>query len=219
MPERCVLYVDGFNFYYAIKKNAKATPIYLGWCDFGALARGFMLPPGSSLVGVKYFTAPVKEYGDKGGAKGGEAARQQAWLDAVRDIPDLVVVEGFYRRGDDDPDPHAKSKKRDEKQTDVNIAVALLVDAHLGAYDRALLLTGDQDQIPAVNAVTRVFGRRLDVWLPPNSPTPIPLAWQVLEREGVRTRAITAEMLGLSRLPEHSEAPSYWRAPPGPAKL
>lgn len=215
MSERCILYVDGFNFYYAIKKDTKATPIYLGWCNFDALARGFMLPPGSSLVGVKYFTAPVKEYGDKGG----EAARQQIWLDAVRAIPGLEVVEGFYRRGDDDPNPHAKSKKRDEKQTDVNIAVTMLVDAYRDVYDRALLLTEDQDQIPAVNAVTRVFGKRLDVWLPPNSPMRIPLAWQVLERDGVRTRAITADMLRRSRLPEHPKAPSSWRAPAGAPKL
>ena len=124
MPERCILYVDGFNFYYAIKRQKATIPIHLGWCDFSKLAKR-MAPPGASVLAVKYFTAPVGELGERGGAEGSEAARQTIWLDAVRTIKGIQVVEGFHRRGDDSFAPHAPKKKREEKQTDVNIAVML----------------------------------------------------------------------------------------------
>jgi len=66
MSERCILYVDGFNFYYAIKRQSRTVPIYLGWCDFGKLAQR-LIEPGASVRAVKYFTAPVAELGEPGG--------------------------------------------------------------------------------------------------------------------------------------------------------
>lgn len=220
MSERCILYVDGFNFYYAIKRQSPTVPIYLGWCDFGKLAQR-LIEPGASVRGVKYFTAPVAELGDPGGVAGGESARQAIWLDAVRTVPGIAVIEGFHRRGDDSSAPHAPKKKREEKQTDVNIAVNMLVDAAKNACDRLLLITADQDQIPAVTAVRREFGKHVDVWLPPTDGSRIPMAWQVVAaNDGVRVRVITTGMLSASRLLDRIEAdgrlieaPAIWRAP------
>jgi hypothetical protein len=214
------MYVDGFNFYYAIKRQSRTIPIHLGWCDFGKLAQR-MIEPGASIRAVKYFTAPVADLGEPGGVAGGESARQAMWLNAVRTMPGLTVIEGFHRRGDDSSAPHAPKKKREEKQTDVNIAVNMLVDAAKNVCNRLLLVTGDQDQIPAVTAVRREFGKPVDVWLPPTDGSRIPLAWQVIAaNEGVRVRVITAAMLSASRLPDRIEmqgqvieAPTIWRAP------
>ncbi len=36
------MYIDGYNFYYAIKKRLPSTQLHLGWCDFGRLAREMM---------------------------------------------------------------------------------------------------------------------------------------------------------------------------------
>jgi hypothetical protein len=220
MPELSIMYVDGFNFYYGIKRQSRTVPIHLGWCDFGKLAQR-MIEPGASVRAVKYFTAPVADLGDPGGAAGGESARQAIWLDAVRTIPGITVIEGFHRRGDDSSAPHAPKKKREEKQTDVNIAVSMLVDAAKNACDRLLLVTADQDQIPAVTAVRREFGKRVDVWLPPTDGSRVPMSWQVVAaNDGVRVRVITAEMLGASRLADRIEAhgrlieaPAIWRGP------
>jgi uncharacterized LabA/DUF88 family protein len=220
MPERCILYVDGFNFYYAIKRQSSTVPIHLGWCDFGQLAQR-LIEPGATVRAVKYFTAPVAELGEPGGVAGSESARQSICLDAVRTVPGIVVVEGFHRRGDDSSTPHAPRKKREEKQTDVDIAVSMLVDAAKDACDRLRLITADQDQIPAVTAVRREFGKRVDVWLPPTDGNRIPTSWQaVAANDGVRVRVITAETLSASRLPDRIEAhgrlikaPAIWRAP------
>ncbi|MGI8402482.1 MAG: hypothetical protein ACR2NS_12905 [Gemmatimonadaceae bacterium] len=96
MSEHCIVYVDGFNFYYAIKRHPATTPIYLGWCDFVLLASQFLLPENGRLMGIKYFTAPVGAYGQRGGTLGSEAARQQLWLDALRSSTDVEVIEGYH---------------------------------------------------------------------------------------------------------------------------
>lgn len=199
MPERCILYVDGFNFYYAIKRQKATIPIHLGWCDFGKLA-GRLIPAGAAVRAVKYFTAPVGQLGERGRVGGSEAARQAIWLEAVRTIPGIEVIEEFNRRGNDSPAPHAPTKKREEKQTDVNIAVTMLVDAAKNACDRMLLITADQDQTPAVAAVRRDFGKLIDVWLPPTDGSHVPVPWQaVATNKGIRVRAITTELLKVSR--------------------
>jgi uncharacterized LabA/DUF88 family protein len=209
MSERCILYIDGYNFYYAIKDHPETTPIYLGWCNFGALARRFMVGNDGSLVAIKYFTAPVGRLGSAGGPAGGEAARQQLWLDAVATIPELEIIYGYYTG--------ETPRSRKEKQTDVNLAVNAVSDAARDKCDRALLLTADKDQTPTVQAVTE-FGKRVDVWIPPNQDI---RSWAVVSAyPGARVRKLTPEMLRDSRLPERwmtngraLEAPRMWRAP------
>src|SRR4051812_5143960 len=90
------MYVDGYNFYYAIKRHPQVIALSAAWCDFRALATRFLLPPGSELVSIRYFTAPVGRYGAAGGPEGSEAARQAIWLAAVRTIPGLDIVEGIH---------------------------------------------------------------------------------------------------------------------------
>ncbi len=45
----------------------------------------------------------------------------------------------------------------EEKETDVNIALHLLRDAHQDRFDRALLISGDSDLVPAVRMVRALF--------------------------------------------------------------
>jgi uncharacterized LabA/DUF88 family protein len=53
--------------------------------------------------------------------------------------------------------------------TDVNIAVEILSDAYLDKYDTALLITGDSDLVPPINAVHNFFkNKRVVVAFPPN---------------------------------------------------
>ena len=50
---RTIVYIDGFNFYYAAVKH---TPYK--WLDFAAMLRA-LLQPHHLVTGIKYFTAPV----------------------------------------------------------------------------------------------------------------------------------------------------------------
>lgn len=193
------VYIDGYNFYYAIKNNA-AYGIHLGWCDFRALAASALAPAGYAIGRIKYFTAPVGKCQNEQG----ERDRQSVWLQALHTIPDLEVVAGFYQRGSDEPVVRSDKvvKNREEKQTDVNIAVHMVLDAvEDEGCDLFVLVTGDADQIPAVRAIAeRVRNpRKVQVWFPPGILS-FKLANIVSPR--ITCRELTAEELDRSRLPD-----------------
>ena len=52
--QRVIVYVDGFNFYYGLKKDARWKKYY--WLDIVRLFEMFMRP-NQELVAVKYFSA------------------------------------------------------------------------------------------------------------------------------------------------------------------
>ena len=52
--QRVIVYIDGFNFYFGLKHNAKWKKYY--WLDVVKLFESFMRP-NQELVAVKYFSA------------------------------------------------------------------------------------------------------------------------------------------------------------------
>jgi uncharacterized LabA/DUF88 family protein len=51
-------------------------------------------------------------------------------------------------------------RSSEEKQTDVNIALELFRLAYLDKYDRAVIISGDTDLIPAIKAVRATFPQK-----------------------------------------------------------
>jgi uncharacterized LabA/DUF88 family protein len=214
--ERTRVYVDGFNFYYAVK--AGDFPLGLAWCDFRKLAEQYMVAPGEKVDAIKYFTAPVEH---RYANRAGEERRQSRWLHAVETIRGLKVIHGFHQQHE--------LKRREEKQTDINIAVELLVDAMNGDCTHAILITGDIDQAPTVRAARErlPLARRVtvDVWIPPGVRF---AKWEKEAKErGFACREITPEMLATSRLPDRIttasgtviECLAEWKMPTGFAGL
>lgn len=183
------MYVDGPNFYYSIKDTG--TNIALGWCDFRKLAEQHFLEEDSILERISYFTAPVGDLG----WKDGEDQRQEKWITAVSTIKNLQTFRGYYM-GD-------VPKNRREKQTDVNIAIQLLLGAlKEDGYDTAILVSGDTDLIPAVLAVQRetLHKKSVQIYVPLREPSHY---WTDLAvTEGIVVKKITSDMLLDSRLPE-----------------
>jgi hypothetical protein len=128
----------------------------------------------------------------------------------------LEVVYGYHR-----PD---ELRRRKEKLTDVNIAVELLLGAtQYPAYDKAILISGDADLIPAVAAVTKRINepKLVDVWLPPSAARS-PNWDRRLDRARVRVREIDAATIVKSRFPDkisHKgkiiECDPRWKGPVG----
>ena len=52
---------------------------------------------------------------------------------------------------------HKQYKIPEEKQTDVNIAIKLFQTAIADTWDTALIISGDSDLIPAIEAVKKTF--------------------------------------------------------------
>lgn len=156
---RVAAYVDGFNLYFGLK--AKHGRKYL-WLDLQALATSLLLP-GQTLEQVTYFTARVRNDSDS-------KQRQSDYLDALVDHSPLVtVVDGRFQ----DKDRRCREcgatwTVYEEKETDVNIAVALVEDAVLDRYDTALLVSADSDLCPAVRSMKRLHPeKRIVAAFPP----------------------------------------------------
>lgn len=60
----------------------------------------------------------------------------------------------------------------EEKRTDVALATTLLMDAWNGVIDKAVIITNDSDQIPAISAVTKDLGLTVGVIFPTLSGSP-----------------------------------------------
>jgi uncharacterized LabA/DUF88 family protein len=225
---RAALYVDGFNFYYGVRNHFRQEREKRGfslsglvWCDFRALIERHFLEPDTQLALIRYFTAPVTESVE---ATRDEGERYQLWLRAAKTIRGLKPVFGYYRP--------AEGGLRKEKETDVHIAVEMLLDGIAGNYDTAYLLSGDTDQIPAVGAAAfRLRAqKRVRVLVPPLQSTE---SWQrhylgymqqlkqrfhfqQQEPRQVDVMPLTEEILANSLLGYDlpgAACPEYWRLP------
>lgn len=56
--QRVIVYIDGFNFYYGLRKDTRWKKYY--WLDVVKLFEMFMRP-NQELVAVKYFSARVDD--------------------------------------------------------------------------------------------------------------------------------------------------------------
>jgi uncharacterized LabA/DUF88 family protein len=234
------MYVDGYNFYYAIKRKyflerqelGLNSLIGLGWCDFRRLGEQMIERGSEHIKEIKYFTAEVKKDFPR---HAGERNRQQIWLNAVSTVPGLRKILGYFPvpPGHQNVtahslplnDPKELKPSRKEHHTDINIAVELLLDASdINGYQKAILVTGDTDLAPAVYAVQKGMvergllrtGKTVNVWLPPDGR---PYGWQAYFRAPehrcpIKIQNITESMLAKSLLPyEEHGCPDEWRLP------
>jgi uncharacterized LabA/DUF88 family protein len=142
-----IVYVDGFNLYHGLKEKFGRR---LLWLDLAALATS--LRPRSQLLQVRYFTAPVL---DNPSAASRQGRYQQALL--AHSGGRIDIVQGRYQkkamtcRGCGSSWTHYE-----EKETDVNIATAIVADAAQGKADSALIISADSDLAPAVRTARAV---------------------------------------------------------------
>jgi len=146
--ERVSAYIDGFNVYYGI--NTAGLRQYL-WLDYRRLVTS-LLRTGQELTVLKYFTSKVTEPADS-------AKRQDTYLNALRARGGIEIVEGeIERRRITCPSCGCGYKGRQEKMSDVNLAVAMVMDAVHDRYDQALLMSADSD-LTAVVVQVRGLGK------------------------------------------------------------
>ena len=167
---KAIVYIDGYNLYYGLLKG---TPYK--WLDLWAMARS-LLQEGIELLGVKYFTAPIKTFPYDLEA----VDRQKIYLQALIAQGKVQVVQGFYAKHRTWA-PAADERcstcdvqtaglvpiyKLEEKRSDVNLAVAMVTDAAMNAADVFLVITGDSDQVGAIESVRHQFKKSVIVFNP-----------------------------------------------------
>ena len=162
--QRVSVFIDGFNFYYSLKRARKNEPDFqkFYWLDFVKFFEHF-LQPGQTLQKVYYFTAPDR-YPDR-------RIRQEALFRANELINSsrFEVVNGFYY---DKPftcrNCNARFTIPEEKRTDVNICAYMMRDCALDDVDVLILVTADSDLITPIELIKRHFqNKTLRVFFPP----------------------------------------------------
>ncbi len=163
---RVTFYVDGFNFYFGLRRTRKADNAWSNtyWIDLVKLFDSF-LGPDQQLEKVVYFTAsplsPEKN------------SRQSAFLNANKLLNKgtFEIIRGKYlEKTIVCPFCKGSINKPEEKKTDVNISVRMIEDCVLNRTDKIVLVSADSDLIPPLEFIQKHYPKvGIKVYFPPSN--------------------------------------------------
>src|SRR5258708_26657824 len=142
---RCTVYIDGFNWYFAIVRYHPKWK----WLNIQSLFEELRLD--EEVVRVNFFTALVDPHKDVCEARD----RLKRYLSALSILPKVKTILGKYQNREVTCRALCKQKyfAPEEKKTDVNIAVAMINDAVKALTDSIVAGSGDSDLEPAIACV------------------------------------------------------------------
>lgn len=177
-----------------------------------------LVPPGTSVTAVKYYTAPVSGKIDHDAPR-----RQQALFAALRTVPEITIFNGRFLYGEKwaglvrppraKPQPYIWStplpdvvyvKKTEEKGSDVNLGVHLVRDGFLKLFDVAYVITNDTDLVEPIRIVTQEIGLPVCIVAPARArkPTDQPMPSPSLEAVASFKHYIDDAELAASQFPD-----------------
>src|SRR5690606_10329608 len=137
------VFIDGYNLYHAVHSLNNPR---LKWVNPQLFCKFFIQGGTEAIQRVKFFTAPpdhmpvdVQE-------------RYKAFTSALLHYG-IEIIEGNFKRKlitfrkDGESFTHPT---HEEKESDVNLALAILEDAYEGISDKLLIITNDSDIAPAI---------------------------------------------------------------------
>jgi uncharacterized LabA/DUF88 family protein len=137
--KKIVIYIDGSNFYFSIKKRFNAKIDLEKFCK--------KLIGENSLVNIKYYIAPVERLSNPE-----MYANQQKFFEKLKKIDKFKIILGRLEKRKKDGEEYFV-----EKATDVNLALDLVLDAQANEFDEAFLISNDGDFSGAVKAAQTRF--------------------------------------------------------------
>jgi hypothetical protein len=151
-----VFFVDGFNLYHALDYTHEGPNHFrygrFKWLNLHRLA-SLYVGRLDTLEKVLLFTALATW-------DPGKLARHKLFIRANENAGVEVTYGEFKRKDKHCHVCKGKYKTFEEKQTDVNIALSLFRLAVTDRYDRAVIVSGDTDLIPAIKAVRATFPQK-----------------------------------------------------------
>jgi len=156
------VFIDGYNLYHAIDNLKKP---HLKWVNLFGLAREFAKADSFEIIRVKFFTAPPIHKSEA------IQKRYSTYISALK-YCGVEIVEGKFKKKFltyKDPAGNTFEKEtHEEKESDVNIALAILEDAFEKTSDKLLVITNDSDISPAIRlARTKNPNLKINVITPP----------------------------------------------------
>jgi uncharacterized LabA/DUF88 family protein len=189
------VYVDGFNLYYGILRRTRFK-----WLDLEKLCH--LVLKNTHIGKIKYFTARVIARPNDPD----QAIRQEIYLRALATNPKIEIHFGHFLshtvkmpvcdQAGQLTGQYAQVLKTEEKGSDVNIAAHLLLDAHQGQFDQAIVISNDSDLLTPIRLVRKYFGKRVGVLNPHKRPS------QVLLREADFLRPIRMGAVSAAQFPD-----------------
>ena len=154
-------FIDGFNLYHAID-DLRPRQEHLKWVNLSRLASAFIKPSQENLTAVFYFTAYANW---RPAAK----SRHEQYVKANRYFGVTPILGHFKKKDQSCNKCNATWISHEEKASDVNIAIYLVHQAHLGLFDKALVISADSDLCPAIRMVLDTFpDKQIEILTPPN---------------------------------------------------
>ena len=144
---RITFLIDGFNLFHALDNNHLYHKYK--WLDLTKLSKCFGTKK-DKIENIYYFTALATWSQSK-------MKKHKKYIKAL-ELNNINVIYGEFRKKDKFcPLCKRTYKTFEEKQTDVNIAIQLFELAIKDEYDTAIIISGDSDLIPSIQAVKTTF--------------------------------------------------------------
>lgn len=145
MRPRLTIFCDSANFFVGQAQMGVRMRIE-------EMARQIAERYDAELVKLRYYCAPMPSLAEP------HRKAQERFYRALSYVPEVELVLGRH-------DPRTMDDGRvvhQEKETDVRLAIDMVLGAVRDDYDIAVVVSGDTDFVPAIEAV-RQFGKRV-VW-------------------------------------------------------
>jgi len=200
---RTNVYFDGFNFYYGCFKNhhdpSVAAARSYRWANLGRLAE--LLMPDDDINRIHYCTSTVFNTP----TDPTKSLRQEVYLRALNSLHNLTLHYGSLQprqkkgllldgRGNS-TGQIVTVEVREEKGTDVNLATYLLMDAFLGDFEQALIVSNDSDLAEPIRIVRTRLNLDVEVI------SPYPTVNNTLKKAATRHRVLDKTLLASSQFP------------------
>jgi uncharacterized LabA/DUF88 family protein len=173
---RTFVYIDGFNLYHAVNKLFDKSA---KWCNLRYLFDIFLDKNIEYIDEIKFFTSEPKhiKYPNDNKLK-----RHKDYCKILEEYCNIRVISGNFRKSDvrckkcDNFGlccPKCQSGKiyeHEEKQTDVNLALSIVLDCVYHKPDNIIICSADTDFIPVVRELQRYnLAKKIKFFIPPNN--------------------------------------------------
>ena len=141
--KKIIIYIDGSNFYFSIKKTFDCKIDIEKFCK--------KLIGNNDLIKINYYISPVIQSSNPE-----MYAEQQSFLERLKKIDKLNIVFGRLEK-------HKKDGKTFyvEKATDVNLAQDLIFNAIDNHYDSAYLISNDGDFSGVISSIIQRLNKEV----------------------------------------------------------
>jgi len=164
MSERVTFLIDGFNLFHSIRESIAdgrkaGSAISAKWLNLKALCDKLLVdvthfPKGSTTSKIRYFTALATHLAPD------KVTDHKTYISALDSEGVLVAVGNFKRKEIKCPKCNKRFVRHEEKETDVNIGIALVRSFLEDECDTAVILSGDTDLVSAVLSAKQLYPKK-----------------------------------------------------------